>query len=102
MKRLAVFTGILMIISLTLAAPVLAAAPANDVYGGRLPIAIGDDLTVNTTEATTDADDIEMNVCEAPAMDASVWYEFTAPADAFIAVDVSQIQLLGRGLRRAR
>ena len=89
MKRLAILTGILMIVSLTLAAPVLAAAPANDMYDGRLPIAIGDDLTVVTTEATTDADDVEMNVCGAPAMEASVWYELTAAADGFIGIDVS-------------
>ena len=91
MKRFATVAGILMILSLSLAAPVLAAAPANDIYSGRLPIAIGDDLTVDTTEATTDADDVEMNtVCGAPAMDASVWYEFTAAADGFVAIDVSQ------------
>ncbi len=91
MKRLATFTGILMIVSLTLAAPVLAAPPSNDMYDGRLPIAVGDDLTVDTTEATTDADDEEMNIpCGAPAMDASVWYEFTASADGFIAIDVSE------------
>jgi hypothetical protein len=78
-----------MILSLGLAAPVLAAPPANDVYAGREAIAVGDSLTVDTTEATTDADDVEMNVCGAPAMDASVWYELTATADAFIGVDVS-------------
>ena len=90
MKRLAILTGILMIVSLALAAPVLAAVPSNDMYAGREPIAIGDDLTVDTSEATTDADDDEMNIsCGAPAMDASVWYEFTAPTDAFIAIDVS-------------
>jgi hypothetical protein len=91
MKRPAILTSILMIVSLSLAAPVLAAAPANDTYAGRLSIAIGDDLTVDTTEATTDADDNEMNAfCGAPAMDASVWYELTAAADGAIAVDVSQ------------
>lgn len=91
MKRLAIFTSLLMIVSLSLAAPVLAAAPANDVYAGRESIAIGDSLTVDTTEATTDADDVEMNsVCGAPAMDASVWYELTATADAFIGIDVSE------------
>ena len=61
MKRLAILSSLLMIFSLAFAAPVLAAAPANDVYAGREPIAIGDDLTVDTSEATTDADDIEMN-----------------------------------------
>ena len=90
MKRLAILSSLLMIVSLAFAAPVLAAPPANDVYAGREPIAIGDDLTVDTSEATTDADDVEMNVCGAPAMDASVWYEYTATEDAFIGIDVSE------------
>ena len=89
MKRLGILTSLLMIVSLALAAPVLAAAPLNDVYSGRQAISIGFSATVDTSEATTDADDIEMNVCGAPAMDASVWYELTATADGFIGVDVS-------------
>ena len=90
MKRLAILTSLLMIASLTLAAPVLAAAPANDVYAGREAISIGDSLTVDTSEATTDADDTELNAeCGAPAMDASVWYELTATADGWIGIDVS-------------
>lgn len=91
MKTLATLTGFLLILSLAFAAPVLAAPPSNDVYAGREPIAVGDDLTLDTSEATTDADDEELNIpCGAPAMDASVWYEFTATADAFIAIDVSE------------
>ncbi|MFL5643912.1 MAG: DUF6299 family protein [Chloroflexota bacterium] len=91
MKRFTILIGILTILSLTLAAPVLAAAPSNDTYAGREPIAIGDDLIADTSEATTDADDLELNVpCGAPAMDASVWYTLTASADGFIGVDVSQ------------
>jgi hypothetical protein len=72
------------------AAPVLAAAPGNDTYGGRTTI--GSLLfsdSVDTTEATTDADDAEANAdCGAPATDASVWYEF-AGNDTAILVDVS-------------
>lgn len=90
MKRLAILTSLLMIVSLAIAAPVLAAAPLNDVYSGREVISVGFTASVDTTEATTDADDVEMNAaCGAPAMDASVWYELTATADAFIGVDVS-------------
>ena len=90
MKRLAILTSLLMVLSLALATPVLAAPPTNDTYAGRDAIALGDSLSVDTTEATTDADDTEMNaICGAPAMDASVWYEFTAAADGFVGVDVS-------------
>jgi hypothetical protein len=46
--------------------------------------------SVDTTEATTDIDDDDANAaCGAPATDASVWYEFTAPADTNVLVDVS-------------
>jgi hypothetical protein len=92
MKRLAILTSLLMIVSLATAAPAAAArakAPANDLYSGRQAISIGFSATVDTTLATTDADDVEMNVCGAPAMDASVWYELTATADGFIGIDVS-------------
>jgi hypothetical protein len=90
MKRLAILTSVLMIVSLGLAAPVLAAAPANDLYSGREAISVGFSATVDTSEATTDADDVEINAeCGAPSTDASVWYELTATADAFIGVDVS-------------
>src|SRR4051794_16461556 len=89
-KRLAILSILAMILSLGVAAPVLAAAPANDIYAGREPIALGDSLTVDTHEATTDANDTELNTgCGAPATDASVWYELTATADGFIGVDVS-------------
>jgi hypothetical protein len=80
----------LLILSLGAAVPVLAAAPTNDVYAGRAPIALGNSLTVDTSQATTDADDTELNTgCGAPATDASVWYELTATAHSFIAIDVS-------------
>lgn len=90
MKRLAIPVMALMILSLALAGPVLAAAPPNDLFGGRITISTGTTVTQTTTEATTDADDVEMNVCGAPAMDASVWFEYQAAADIWAAVDVSE------------
>jgi len=90
MKRLAIVTSLLMIASLTLAAPVLAAPPANDVYAGAIAVSAGYSATLDTTEATTDANDVEINAnCGAPATDASVWYTLTAATDTWIAVDVS-------------
>ena len=90
MKRYASAIAIFMILSLALAAPVLAAPPTNDTYPGSEPIALGDSVSQDTSEATTDADDTELNAeCGAPAMDASVWYEYTAAADGFVVVDVS-------------
>lgn len=46
---------------------------------------------LDTTEATTDGDDAQLNeTCGAPATDASVWYAFVAGSDAVVVVDVSQ------------
>jgi len=92
MKRVAFLTSIVVLLSLSLAAPVLAAAPpGNDAYAdrdliGSLPFS----ASVDTTAAATDADDVEANAsCGAPTTDASVWYEFVATADGLVLVDVS-------------
>jgi streptogramin lyase len=80
-----------MVVSLAVAPAVLAAAPTNDTYTGRTTVASlpYSDVGVDTTEATTDADDAEANfTCGAPATDASVWYEFVGTGEA-VAVDVS-------------
>lgn len=72
-------------------APAVAAPPSNDVYGGAGPIgSIPFSTSLDTTGATTDADDDEMNAtCGAPAMDASVWYTFTSATDDAYLADVS-------------
>ena len=90
-KRLGLLVGLLLIGSLAVAAPVLAAAPSNDTYPNRQTIAVGFSDTVDTTEATTDADDLDIaaGCLGVPALDASVWYSLTATADMGIVVDVS-------------
>ena len=90
MKRIAV-AGLSVLATFAFAAPVLAAAPSNDTYGARTAIsALPYSDSLDTNEATTDADDAEANPaeCGAPATDASVWYEVTG-ADAPLLVDVS-------------
>jgi hypothetical protein len=88
MKRLGILISFMFGASLILAAPVLAAAPTNDVFGGATPVTPGFSESLDTTEATTDADDAEANTeCEAPATDASVWYTLDG-ANNGIAVDV--------------
>lgn len=69
----------------------LAAAPGNDTYDGRTVIgSVPFSVSVDTTEATTDAEDLELNAtCGAPALDASVWFEVTAAADGALLADVS-------------
>jgi hypothetical protein len=80
-----------MTLSLSLAAPVLAAAPSNDTYAGRTVIGtLPFSESLDTSEATTDAEDDELNaLCGAPETDASVWYELTPTSDAVVLVDVS-------------
>jgi hypothetical protein len=77
---------------LTLQAQTAAAAPpSNDTFAGATPATIGFTEELDTTEATTDADDAQLNAtCGAPATDASVWYAFTTAADTGVVVDVSQ------------
>jgi Neocarzinostatin family/Sushi repeat (SCR repeat) len=92
--RLARFVIALLVapLLLTLQAQTAAAAPpSNDTFAGATPATIGFTEELDTTEATTDADDAQLNAtCGAPATDASVWYAFTTAADTGVVVDVSQ------------
>lgn len=64
------------------AVPALADAPDNDVVSRATEIsALPYDDQVDTSEATTDADDAALNAdCGAPVTNGSVWYTFVAPA----------------------
>ena len=90
-KRLAILVGLLIAGSLVTAAPVLAAAPSNDTLAGIKQISVPFTETISTTDATTDADDLDIAAgCEGvPALDASVWYEITPSTDQFLVVDMS-------------
>lgn len=67
-----------------------AATPSNDTFTGATPATLGFSQQLDTRQATTDADDAQLNTtCGAPATDASVWYAFTA-TDSGVVVDVSQ------------
>jgi hypothetical protein len=67
-----------------------AAAPGNDVFTGAIAVnSLPFSDSINTTEATTDADDAQLNTfCGAPATDASVWYAIQGN-DSTVIVDVS-------------
>jgi hypothetical protein len=81
------------VLAALVAVPVAAAAPpAHDTYGGAESIAsVPFAATVDTSEATTDADDVEANQgCGAPATEASVWYAYSAGTGNPVTVDVSQ------------
>ena len=89
-RAIAVLTVALLLLTLQ-ALPALAAPPSNDTLGGATVASLGFSQELDTTEATTDTNDFELNLgCGAPATDASVWYSFTAAADGGVVVDVSQ------------
>lgn len=91
MTRRAIPVILAIMLSLGLAVPVLAAAPSNDTFAGRTVIgSLPFSESLDTTDATTDADDDEINAqCGAPATDASVWYELTPASDVTVIADVS-------------
>lgn len=71
-------------------APALAAPPSSDTIENATPATIGFTASQDTTQATTDDDDAQLNLsCGAPATDASVWYRYDAATDANVIVDVS-------------
>jgi len=87
-KLITAFTLTLSMLGLY-APAVLAAAPANDVFTGATTAFVGFSESLNTSEATTDADDAQLNTfCGAPATDASVWYAIQGN-DSTVIVDVS-------------
>lgn len=88
-RALAVMAAALLSIGIT-SMPVWAAAPTNDELAGAIPIGLGEELTADTTEATTTAADATLNEsCLLPSTKASVWYTFTPTADTGFAVDTT-------------
>jgi hypothetical protein len=68
----------------------LAQPPSNDTIAGATPATLGFNETLDTSQATTDRDDAQLNAsCGAPATDASVWYTIQG-SDQGVIVDVSQ------------
>jgi hypothetical protein len=73
------------------AEPAVAAPPGNDTVAGATPFTPGFGAELDTSEATTDADDAQLNAtCGAPATDASVWYALTSASVTPVVVDVSR------------
>jgi uncharacterized protein DUF6299 len=90
MRRISVLVGAAALINMALITPALAAPPTNDTVAGATVIStLPFTDSLDTTEATSDADDANANAnCGAPVTEASVWYEFTATTDGAILVDV--------------
>ncbi|MFL5684935.1 MAG: hypothetical protein ACJ77D_02660 [Chloroflexota bacterium] len=90
-KRLPILAGLLVVWSFAFAVPAFAAAPSNDTLAGIKQVSAPFNETISTTDATTDADDLDIAAgCDGvPALDASVWYEITPASDQFLVVDMS-------------
>lgn len=89
-QRLAAACAAALTIVAVSGTPASAAPPSNDTYTGAVAIPeVPFNTSLDTTQATTDADDTELNVCGAPAMDASVWYSFTPTVTEFYLADAS-------------
>ena len=96
MNRIKVLLGPFAIVAMLLAGtPALAAPPSNDTIAGATTIAaLPFSDTVDTTEATTDADETAAaqpcrDLFGAPATEKPVWYKYTASADITLLVDTS-------------
>lgn len=71
-------------------APASAAPPGNDTPDGATVINVGDTVTQDTSEATTDSDDAALNTtCEAPETGASVWYKLTPTTGGDVLMDAT-------------
>lgn len=71
------------------AVPALAAPPVNDTFPNATPVTVGFNEQLDTTEATTDSDDAQLNEqCGAPNTDASVWYVLEG-VDQIVKVDTT-------------
>jgi len=85
--------GAITALGLAAAAPAYAAIPANDTIGGATAIdSLPYDATQDTSEATTDAVDLEANrSCGLfGATPASVWYSVTPTSDTGLSVNLQQ------------
>jgi hypothetical protein len=95
MIRMKLLIGLLTISALMFGAtPALAAAPPNDTIAGATVIAVlpFSDM-VDTTEATTDADELAAGQpcldIGAPAIEKAVWFKYTATADVSLLVNTT-------------
>lgn len=90
LRRCAGVAGIALAVTLGAAPAAWAVPPTNDEPSGAVEVAIGDHVTLDTTEATTSAADAELNSgCGAPETKASVWYTFTSAVDTGVVFDMT-------------
>jgi len=94
--RAVALSAVVLLGTIGLGGPALAAAPANDEVAGAVALALGDHIVQDTTEATTTPADADLNAnCGAPVTTASVWYSYTAAAEGGVVLDMSSSDYSG-------
>jgi hypothetical protein len=83
--------GIAVGVTVPLATTAMAATPTNDTVAGATAVTtLPFDDTVDTSQATTDSNDSQLNAqCGAPVTNGSVWYTYTPAQDGGVVFDVS-------------
>jgi hypothetical protein len=83
------WAAVLAVAAVLSPSPASAAPPTNDTSVGAISVTVGFSQVLDTTQATTDAQDTQFNeTCGAPATDASVWYVLDGTGSGVV-VDVS-------------
>lgn len=89
-RRFLAASAAALLLSPLAATAAFAAPPGNDLPSGATPITLSQTVQQDTTEATTDALDAELNqYCGAPATAGSVWFSYEDPTGAGLLVDVT-------------
>jgi hypothetical protein len=89
-RRVLVATAAAALMIPMAASAALAAPPSNDTPSGATVVTLAQTISQDTTEATTDALDTQLNArCGAPATNGSVWFTYTDTTGTGLVVDVS-------------
>jgi hypothetical protein len=89
-RRFLAASAAALLLSPLAASAAIAAPPDNDLVTGATPITLSQTVTQDTTEATTDGLDAELNQnCGAPATNGSVWFSYEDTSGAGLLVDLS-------------
>lgn len=88
-RRVLAASAAALLLTPLVASAALAAAPDNDSVATATVVTLGQTITQDTSEATSDALDAELNSnCGAPATNGSVWFSYEDTTGAGLLVDL--------------
>jgi hypothetical protein len=89
-RRFLAASAAALLLSPLAASAAIAAPPDNDIVAGATSVTLSQTIAQDTTEATTDALDAELNQnCGAPATEGSVWFSYEDSSGAGLLVDLT-------------